>query len=90
MHRDGTPRLVQIVAGGPQPGPPGGRFTVLDIADGYSAAELPLFAQRAQVFADRLLRTAPFDLLGPLLNVSRLDRTGGWQFNAHFPEPAGL
>ena len=54
-------------------GPPGRRFNILLIADGYPERELELFAKRVEAFCRRLFEAAPFDLLHRLINVYRLD-----------------
>ncbi len=86
------PTLVTVVDNGPSER----RFDVLIIAARYAGAELPIFADRVDRFCQKLFRTEPFDLLGGLVNVHRLDRAAAGPsptdldvLDAHFPGPPG-
>lgn len=54
-------------------GPASLRWNLVLLAEGYREPELPLFAQHAEAFTDKLLSTAPFDRLKSALNVTRVD-----------------
>jgi hypothetical protein len=54
-------------------GPSSTRFDVVVTCDGYTAGELPIFAERVTAFCERFFDAAPFDVLRGLVNVHRLD-----------------
>jgi len=54
-------------------GPDTDRFVLVLLAEGYTEAQLPQFANHAQQFVDTLVTTPPFDVFCQAFNVYRLD-----------------
>ena len=54
-------------------GPDTDRFVLVLLAEGYTEAQLPQFANDAQQFLDTLVTTPPFDVYCQAFNVYRLD-----------------
>jgi len=54
-------------------GPPANRIDLVFVGDGYTAGELPLYAQHAQRGVDELFDLPPFDRYVELFNVHRVD-----------------
>ena len=54
-------------------GPATQRFNIVMLSDGYRSDQMSQFASDALNFANTLLSEAPYDRLGPAINVYRVD-----------------
>lgn len=54
-------------------GDPANRIDIVCVGDGYTAAELPLFAQHADAFRDYLFSVEPFTTYANFFNMHRVD-----------------
>lgn len=64
----GTTKIVDA-------GPASQRWNVVIVSEGYRDTEMTQFANDAQLFADTLLATAPFDRLRSAINIFRINVT---------------